>query len=53
MGHTIAFDILQSFKLAIAELCFRNLVQVCMDGVAVNWKFFVSLHTDLGKDANM
>lgn len=39
MGHTRACDLLQVFKQATATLDLAQLLQISMDGPAVNWKF--------------
>lgn len=51
MGHATAEDILETFQAAIGELAIGKLVQVSMDGPAVNWKFLEAIDTHLSKDA--
>jgi hypothetical protein len=50
MGHATANDILETFQVAMAELNIGKVVQVSMDGPAVNWKFLQSLDTFLSQD---
>ena len=50
LGHATADDLLQAFKKAIGELTLAKLVQVSMDGPAVNWKFLESLDSHLRTD---
>lgn len=49
-GHATAGDILEMFQAAIGELKIGKLIQVTMDGPAVNWKFLDSLDTCLRDD---
>lgn len=42
-----AEDLLESFKEALNPLSVDNLLQVSMDGPAVNWKFFRLLKSDI------
>jgi len=50
MGHATAGDILEAFQASVVELPKGRLVQVSMDGPAVNWKFLESLDTHLRSD---
>lgn len=47
MGHASADCVLQSFKEAVKEIPLEKMLQVGMDGPAVNWKFIDLLETDL------
>ena len=52
LGHATASDILESFKAALGDLPIGKLIQVSMDGPAVNWKFMESLSTFLDEDVS-
>jgi hypothetical protein len=46
MGHSNAKCLLVSFKKALAEISLKLLLQVSMDGPAVNWKCLELLAAD-------
>ena len=50
MGHASADCVLGSFKEALKEVSLGKLMQVSMDGPAVNWKFIYLFITDLEGD---
>jgi len=50
MGHATAECLLTSFKEAILSLSIGSLLQVSIDGPAVNWKFWDLLATNLDED---
>lgn len=52
MGHASAECILASFKETLKELSLSHLLQVSMDGPAVNWKFLDLLSKNLRDDLN-
>ena len=43
LGHATAADLLTHFKDGIRQLDPKRLLQVSMDGVRVNWKFYTDL----------
>ena len=43
MGHATAVDMLTNLKNGMALLNSSSLVQICMDGPHVNWKFHHNL----------
>jgi hypothetical protein len=52
MGHATAQCILDSFKETLNEVSLSSLLQVSMDGPAVNWKFLDLLSKNLSDDMN-
>ena len=52
MGHTTAECILESFKETVKEISLTSLMQVSMNGPAVNWKFLDLLSKNLSDDMN-
>ncbi len=52
MGHATAADMMKHFMHALKESKFdiKQLVQISMDGPAVNWKFFKDLNAKIEKD---
>ncbi|GBL88251.1 hypothetical protein AVEN_22110-1 [Araneus ventricosus] len=53
LGHSTANDLLLAFYKSVEKLDLSKLVQVSMDGPAVNWKFYQSLQEDLIKEHNV
>ena len=52
MGHATAECILESFEQALLEIPFNKIVQVSMDGPAVNWKFIDLLQSVISERTN-
>lgn len=52
MGHATSDDLNKSFKLAIEKIKLDKILQVSMDGPAVNHKFFKALQTEVLNDYN-
>ncbi|GBM43030.1 hypothetical protein AVEN_215164-1 [Araneus ventricosus] len=50
MGHATASNILDAFKIALAKLDLKKLVQISMDGPSVNWCFYEHFQEDLKKE---
>lgn len=53
MGHSTASDILESFQKAVGKLDLKKLLQISMDGPAVNWSFYDTLQSELKKEYNI
>ncbi|GBO35079.1 hypothetical protein AVEN_94183-1 [Araneus ventricosus] len=53
MGHSTANDIFSAFQAAVAKLDLKKLLQISMDGPAVNLKFYEILHQELKKEYNI
>lgn len=50
IGHSTAEDILTAFNDATQNLDLSKLLQISMDGPAVNWKFYDLLQVELNKE---
>lgn len=53
MGHATAADIFESFMEAVKKLDLKKLLQISMDGPAVNWSFYETLQKELKKEYNI
>ncbi|KAH6947963.1 hypothetical protein HPB50_022279 [Hyalomma asiaticum] len=47
LGHTCAEDLASAFRKAVQEIKGSKILQVCMDGLNVNFKFLRSLNEEL------
>jgi hypothetical protein len=49
MGHATAANIFESFQEAVQKLELKKLLQISMDGPAVNWSFYDRLQSEFKK----
>lgn len=50
MGHVTAANIFESFIEVDIKLDLKKMLQISMDGLAVNWSFYETLQKELKKD---
>lgn len=53
MGHATAYDVFSAFQTGVQKLNLTKLLQVSMDGPAVNWRFYEILQNKLRKEHNV
>lgn len=52
LGHSTAEDILESFHKAVSKLQLSKMLQISMDGPAVNWKTFNLIQQEMKTEFN-
>nr|XP_042895913.1 uncharacterized protein LOC122268951 [Parasteatoda tepidariorum] len=50
LGHSVADDLLACFYASVKNVDLKKLLQISMDGPAVNWKFYNNIQEDLLKE---
>nr|XP_042900998.1 uncharacterized protein LOC122269884 [Parasteatoda tepidariorum] len=50
LGHSAADDLLACFYASVKNVDLKKLLQISMDGPAVNWKFYNNIQEDLLKE---